>query len=382
MKKLGNLAILASLMVLGVGVATLGLTGCAKDIGGPDGDPDNQTPITSDYKISNNLTQTAGSVMAVTITPKAGKSPGVVTVLYNGSATIPQTAGSYPVTFNVAAAEGWNAASGLSAGTLKVNTKATPTITTWPTAATITYGAALSTSALTGGTASVNGTFAWSNGATIPTVTNSGYEATFTPTDTVNYNTVMGNVNITVNKATGAVVNAPTAVSKTYNRININAVTASTEQLIEYAISTASNETGLSAWQKNTVFTDLNANTTYYIYARSIANDNYNTGTASVSEAITTAQTGTAEVYYWVNQHDSLVTTSGGATTVAPGATLTITAQDTGYSNQQWYLNGVNTGHSGNTYIFSGTITGKHTVELFVEKDGKLYNTGITITVQ
>jgi len=87
------------------------------------GDPPpapNQVPEAGDYDIGN-LNQTAGSVTAVTVRAKAGKSPGTVAVLYNGSATIPQTAGTYTVTFNVAAAEGWDDASGLSAGTLTVN---------------------------------------------------------------------------------------------------------------------------------------------------------------------------------------------------------------------------------------------------------------------
>jgi len=85
-------------------------------------------------------------------------------------------------------------------------------------------------------------------------------------------------------------------------------------------------------------------------------------------------------IYYWIDQHDNLVTTSG-AITVVTGETLTITAQSTGYIVSQWHLDGVNTGVSGNTYDFSSTIAGKHTIGLFVEKDGELYNTNITITV-
>ena len=92
--------------------------------------------------------------------------------------------------------------------------KADPVVTTWPTADTITYGAALSTSALTGGVGL--GTFAWTTGTTIPTVTNNGYEVTFTPTDSTNYNTLAQTVTITVNKADPVVTTWPTAAAITY----------------------------------------------------------------------------------------------------------------------------------------------------------------------
>ena len=83
------------------------------------------TPVAGDYTFGN-LTQTAGSVTAVTITPQSGKSPGTVSnIRYNGSTTIPQAAGSYPVTFDVAEATGWNAAT-LSAGTLTVSLPTMP----------------------------------------------------------------------------------------------------------------------------------------------------------------------------------------------------------------------------------------------------------------
>lgn len=65
-------------------------------------------------------------------------------------------------------------------------------ITTAPTASAITYGQTLADSTLTGGEAYVNGssdvegTFAWSNPDTMPTIADSGvtpYEVTFTPND-------------------------------------------------------------------------------------------------------------------------------------------------------------------------------------------------------
>jgi len=89
--------------------------------------------------------------------------------------------------------------------------------------------------------------------------------------------------------------------------------------------------------------------------------------------------------YYWVDQHDSLVTSSGGITSITTGSKLTITPQlpqGEGYAVKKWYVNGVDTGQSGSTYTFSITAIGKHTVDLFLEKNSKLYNTSITITVK
>ena len=85
--------------------------------------------------------------------------------------------------------------------------------------------------------------------------------------------------------------------------------------------------------------------------------------------------------YYWVDEHDSLVTTSGGKISVFPGETLTITSQGEGYNVWQWHLNSVNIDHSEDTYGFSSTEFGKYTVGLFVEKNGRLYNTNIIVIV-
>ena len=85
--------------------------------------------------------------------------------------------------------------------------------------------------------------------------------------------------------------------------------------------------------------------------------------------------------YYWVDEHGNLATTSGGTVTVPPGGTLTITAQAAGYTVQQWHLDGIDIGESGNTYAFSSPVSGKYVVGLFVEKDGRFYNTNITVTV-
>jgi len=121
-----------------VSMAGLSFTGCNNPASGKtpsvdDSDtitiniPNLPTPDEDDYYIDN-LTQEAGNISPVKIKAKMGKSTGKITIYYEGtsdtiydkSTTLPMTAGSYTVTFDVKAVIGWNAASGLSAGTLVI----------------------------------------------------------------------------------------------------------------------------------------------------------------------------------------------------------------------------------------------------------------------
>ena len=86
--------------------------------------------------------------------------------------------------------------------------------------------------------------------------------------------------------------------------------------------------------------------------------------------------------HYWVNEQDVLAVTAGGAYSIAPGNTLTITAQGTGYTVVRWDLNGTDTGKTGTSYNFSANILGTYTVGLIVKKGGKYYNANFAITVQ
>jgi hypothetical protein len=120
-KYLFTVGILALVLVFGMTVI-----GCPDPNNGGGG---NQTPVAGDFTIGK-LNQTAGSVTAVTISPKGGKSSGAITIKYAGNTTIPQTAGTYAVTFDVAAATGWNAATNLPAGNLIVSPGSGPQNTT------------------------------------------------------------------------------------------------------------------------------------------------------------------------------------------------------------------------------------------------------------
>ncbi|MCY1635053.1 T9SS type A sorting domain-containing protein, partial [Marinifilum sp. D737] len=96
--------------------------------------------------------------------------------------------------------------------------KADATVSAWPAASKITYGQNLSESILTGGTANVEGSFAFTNPSATPNAGTQSVEIIFTPTDNSNYNTVSGNINITVDKADATVSVWPTAGTITYGQ--------------------------------------------------------------------------------------------------------------------------------------------------------------------
>lgn len=79
-------------------------------------------PVTNDFNIAGtgNLVYN-GEEKIVYIGRKANKSTGEITVYYNGETESPVNAGTYAVTFDVAMAPGFNAATGFAAGTLVIN---------------------------------------------------------------------------------------------------------------------------------------------------------------------------------------------------------------------------------------------------------------------
>jgi hypothetical protein len=97
-------------------------------------------------------------------------------------------------------------------------TRATPTVSAWPTASAITYGQTLASSTLTGGAASVAGSFAFTTPTTAPAVGTASQSVTFTPTGTTDYSTVTGSVSVTVNAATTSqdfTITAPVTTTQT-----------------------------------------------------------------------------------------------------------------------------------------------------------------------
>ena len=121
---------------------------------------------------------------------------------------------------------------------------------------------------------------------TIPagiTLTNNG---TITPANGSTV-TVAGTVNGS-NKIIGANT-APKLSSKTTTSITLNeaSLLAATGQTVEYAKNTT-NSVPTSGWQTDATFTDLTDRTTYWIFARSISNTYFATGTASAGLQVAT----------------------------------------------------------------------------------------------
>ncbi|NLX90395.1 MAG: hypothetical protein GXZ07_02185 [Firmicutes bacterium] len=123
-----------------------------------------------------------------------------VTITYNGSPEAPVTAGSYVVEATIADAN----YTGTTKGTLVIG-KATPSVSTWPLASELVYGQTLADAVLSGGEASVPGTFAFASPSMIPSAGTALQEVIFLPSDTVNYNEVKGTTEVTVKQSAATI---------------------------------------------------------------------------------------------------------------------------------------------------------------------------------
>lgn len=184
--------------------------------------------ITTQQALSVTVTVSGGSGNSTptgTVTLAGGGYSSEAATLSDGSTTINIPAGSLAVgsdTFTAsytpdADSSTYNSATGTSPAVTV--TQATPTVSAWPTASSISNGQTLASSTLTGGTASVSGAFAWTAPATVPASGTSFQSVTFTPTDATDYTTVTGQVSVTANNSKLPTVSAwPTASAITYGQ--------------------------------------------------------------------------------------------------------------------------------------------------------------------
>jgi hypothetical protein len=229
--------------------------------------------------------------------------------------------------------------------------KATPMVTSWPVASTITYGQTLSDSTLTGGEASVPGSFAFTTPATTPEAGTASQWVIFTPTDATSYNTVGGNANVTVSRADQAITFG-TLTARSYGEAPF-ALTATASSGL--AVSYVSSDPAVATVAGSTV-TILNAGSTT-LTASQAGNGNYN-GATSVPQVLTvsranqmiafgalsarsygeapfaltaTASSGLAVSY--VSSDPTVATVAGSTVTILNAGSTTITASQSGNGN-------------------------------------------------
>ena len=254
-------------------------------------------------------------------------------------------------------------------------------------------------------------TVAGTNTITITSVTLKGEKSE-------NYSVTMSAEAITVTggitKADGADVSGPPAVSTDLNKLpapsslTVDAVTILVnpgDQSVEYLIDTRGNLTpeqlnASAAWQAGTTFgtseAPLNADTLYYVYARSQENSSYNAGTARVSAGILTAASRTLIIEFeQIKDFDGgtwseeLIISHSGYNGIPKKIIIELDDWDQ-YDSISWMISDTNITGSGSYYELDSEnpaynhIYGSHSVLLLVQRkdDARIFSINIPFTVR
>lgn len=225
----------AAWWLVAAGLLIAGCGGGGSNSGGSGGGTTKSTPTVTAWPTASAITY-GQTLASSTLTGGSASVSGSFS--WTSSTTAPGAGTpSEGVTFTPSNTTDYNTVAG-SVGV--VVSKATPTVSAWPTASAITYGQTLASSTLSGGSASTSGSFSWTSSATVPNAGTQSESVTFTPTDTTDYNTVAGSVSVTVNPVAPTVtavvpINGSTdiaitsAVTATFNQtMNSSTITAST----------------------------------------------------------------------------------------------------------------------------------------------------------
>jgi hypothetical protein len=271
----------------GAGTASQGVTFTPKDT--TDYNTTNWTVNVTVNKATSKVTTwpTAAAIAYGQTLASATLSGGASTPVGSFAFTTPSTApavgtASQNVTFTPTDTTDYTTVSGSVSVTVN---KATPTVTTWPTAAAITYGQTLASATLSGGSATPAGSFAFNTPSTAPGAGTASQNVTFTPTDTTHYTTVSGSVSVTVNKATSTVTTWPTATAITYGQTLASATLSggSATPAGSFAFTTPSTAPGAGTASQNVTFTPTDT-------------ADYNTASSTVSVTVIKA---TSTVTTW-----------------------------------------------------------------------------------
>ena len=228
--------------------------------------------------------------------------------------------------------------------------------------------------------------YAWNNPSTS---LNAGDGQMFTAVYTHpsgNYTAVGGNITVNVVKAVGSTVNIPTLNNRTHDSITINTVTVPVNgQTVEYAINTINNAP-VNGWQTGLIFKDLSSGTTYYIFARSASNSNYNAGTAVSIDVMTMLQENFTITFNQIADAAPIILDQTISRT-GNNKTLTLTVANAGqYSSITWHVTGTLVSGSGASFTLNATNSaynriGEYFLTIEVWKENKPYNKTIIFTV-
>jgi len=263
------------------------------------------TPLVGDFNISGTGSfYYDGSSKTVTITPKAGKTNGTITVKYNGSTVAPLNVGTYTVTFDVAAATNFNAASGLSAGTLMVN-KSTPIVEDFNISGngTFTYDGSPKIVNITPKEGKSTGTITvkYNGYTTVPSSVGT-YTVTFDIATTTNYNAVNGLSAGTLTIATKVTFNSVTADGSASQSSTMLTLTFSQEMLTTNLSASDITLSGVSGVTKGNFISSsisLGGETDYFLYIYGFTAGGTLTVTVEKPGFIIIGTTKTVTIYYY-----------------------------------------------------------------------------------
>jgi hypothetical protein len=316
----------------------------------------------------------SGGTPTGTVSVSDGSGAGCTITLANGSGScnLTSTTPGSPKTIT-AAYSGNNTFLDSSITATHVVNNATTVVSTWPTTGAITYGQTLASVTLTGGVASVPGTFAFIAPATAPVTGTALQGIRFTPTNSVGYNAVDGTVNVTVNKATpGITFNVVPSPSYVYDAtFEVKAVTTNTEYpLLNYSYNSG-NACKHKGYGVDPVFI-IESVGTCTVQADVIASDNYNAATQT--QDITISK-GTPEIIF----DEAPTPTYGDATFTVSARTNNINDSSLTYS----VVGGTACTYSGSDGVFNIVSAGSCVVQAIGESTD-YYNAGTatqTITI-
>jgi uncharacterized membrane protein len=350
------------------------------------------------FVISNNTRTYTGYGQGVTVGYANGITTygaGDITVYYTGtngttyaeSTTAPINAGIYNVAVTTGGGTLYDALfEKTQAGTLTISPKVTTfyVITTAPT-----YTGSPLQPDVTVRDGSSYGTILTLNTDYTVNCTNNinAGTANVTITGTGNYAGSSYSGTFTINRVTPPAPNAPGAGSKTPTSVTLTVPSGANPLFaLEYARSSTTT-VPTSGWQDELVFNDLSAgNIYYYFFARYKADTSRNNVSAASPSLMFIMPQTLQIITYWVEQGKLILTVPGnGEISRSLGQELLINVQGTDYSDQQWFVNGVEiTSAAGQpSYVFSSTgrANGRYNIGLMVKKYDVPYYAEITITV-